>query len=102
MNEIEFRQWLSKKDISKKMQSDFISRLKRLEREIGNCDIDEQYRSNKCQYLLSLFSNKGINEDMDKYQNIDLPIGKYHLSTYKYALTRYIQFLEDRLTLVHE
>ncbi len=47
MREIEFRQWLSKNNISKKMQSDLVSRLKRFEKAIENCDIDEQYRSDK-------------------------------------------------------
>lgn len=98
MDEIGFGQWLSKNGISKKMQSDLISRLKRFEREIGSCDIDEQYRNDRFHYLFSLFQNKGINENMKAYQNIDLPIGKYHFSVFKYALNKYKQFLEDNVT----
>lgn len=97
MNEIEFRQWLSKNKISKKMQSDLVSRLKRLEKAIEYCDIDEEYRSDKYQYLYSLFENKGINDNMAKLNDVDLPIGKYQLSTFKYTLNKYKQFLEDTL-----
>jgi len=58
MKEIEFRQWLSKNNVPKKIQSDLVSRLKRFERAIENCDIDEQYRSDKFSYLFSLFQNE--------------------------------------------
>lgn len=95
MNEIEFRQWLAKKETALKVQSDLISRLKRLERTIEHGDIDEQYKSDKCAYLLSLFQNKGLNDNMQKLNPIDLPVGKYQLSTFKYALNKYIQFLEE-------
>ncbi|MDR9756184.1 MAG: DNA cytosine methyltransferase [Thermoanaerobacterales bacterium] len=54
MKEIEFRQWLSKNNVPKKIQSDLVSRLKRFERAIENCDIDEQYRSDKT--FLPVFS----------------------------------------------
>lgn len=76
------------------MQSDLISRLKKLEREIKNCDIDEQYRKDKCDYLLKLFDNKGENISQT-YKNNNLPVGKYQLSTYKYALKKYIKFIEE-------
>lgn len=95
MNEIDFKAWLNENNIPKKVQSDFISRLKRLEREIKNCDIDEQYRNDKCVYLLSLFKNKGLNDDMAEYVDSNLPIGKYQLNTYKYALNKYICFLSE-------
>lgn len=94
MNELEFRKWMNEKGIKKKMQSDFISRIKKIEHEIENCDIDEQYRRDKCRYLFSLFNNKGINENMKKYGDIKLPIGKYQLSVYKYSIKKYVEFLE--------
>lgn len=85
------------------MQSDFISRLKRLERAIDNCDLDQQYQSDRFLYLLSLFENKGINDNMNKLSNeVDLPIGTYQLSTFKYALNKYKMFLEDKTTLMLE
>lgn len=77
MNEIDFKIWLNENNTPKKVQSDLISRLKRFEREIKNCDIDEQYRNDKCVYLLSLFKNKGLNDNMAEYINSNLPIGKY-------------------------
>lgn len=101
MNEIEFRHWLSKNNVSKKVQSDLVSRLKRFERAIGNCDIDEQYRKDRYEYLFSLFQNKGVNDNMSKLNNVDLPIGEYQLSVYKYALNKYKQYIEDSSTLKH-
>ena len=78
-----------------KLNGDTISRLKRIEREIENCDIDEQYRSDKCEYLLKLFLDMGNNDEMKKYLNANLPIGKYYMSTYRQALKQYIQFSDD-------
>lgn len=95
MKEIEFRQWLSNNDVSKKMQSDFVSRLKRFERAIGACDIDEQYNKDGFVYLFSLFDNKGLNDNMNKLKDANLPIGTYQLSTFKYALNKYKLFLDD-------
>lgn len=95
MNEIKFRQWLSKNNISKKMQSDLVSRLKRFERINGHIDIEEGYRKDNCSFLFSLFKNKGINNNMKKMGETELPIGKYQLSTYKYALSLYVKYLQD-------
>ena len=55
MNEVEFRNWLEKRNVKKKVQADYVSRLKRIERELNHCDIDEQYRNDKCEHLMSLF-----------------------------------------------
>ncbi len=94
MNELDFRTWLSRQDANKKVISDIVSRLKRIEREITLCDIDIEYRKDECDTLLSLFRNKGINEQMNALET-SLPIGKYQLSTYKYALKKYIAFLSE-------
>lgn len=95
MNEIEFRIWLKKKGVKTKVAGDTISRLKRIEREIENCDIDEQYHNDKCEYLLKLFLDMGNNDEMRKYPNANFPIGKYYMSTYRHALKQYIQFSDD-------
>lgn len=95
MNEVEFRNWLINKGTKTKVAGDTISRLKRIEREIENCDIDEQYRSDKCEYLLKLFLDMGNNDEMKKYPNANFPIGKYYMSTYRHALKQYIQFSEE-------
>lgn len=94
MNEMDFRIWLSHQGINKKVSSDLVSRLKRIEREINHCDIDKEYRSDQCNALLSLFRSKGINAQMDALET-SLPVGKYQLSTYKYALQKYITFLTE-------
>lgn len=93
MNEIDFRNWMVAKGIPKKVQGDYISRIKRLERSI-QIDLDEQYVSDRCESILPIFANKGLNPEMRKFQQNDLPIGQYHLSTYKLAVKKYIQFSE--------
>ncbi len=95
MNEVEFKNWLVKKDVNKKVQSDIVSRIKKIEKEIENCDIDEQYRSDRCEYLMSLFSNMGMNNEMKKYPFADFPIGKYYMSTFRHAIKHYVRFCDD-------
>ncbi|MBQ9743956.1 MAG: hypothetical protein IJW19_02420 [Clostridia bacterium] len=95
MNEIDFKAWLRSQNTIKKVQGDLISRIKRLERVFGNIDLDEEYQKDKCCFLLSLFKNKGVNSEMNKFEIAELPIGQYQLSTYKYALKKYISFIES-------
>lgn len=95
MNEVEFRNWLSKNGIPGKVQSDYISRLKRVERELNQCDIDEQYRTDKCEHLMAAFLNMGNNDEMRKYPNADLPIGKYYMSTFRLAIKKYVTFCDE-------
>ena len=92
MNELEFKIWLDKNSYSKKMQSDIVSRIKKLERANNFTDIEETIKIDNGLYLLSIFRNKGINEDMAKLNTSYLPIGKYQLSTYKYAVKLYLKF----------
>lgn len=96
MNEIDFKQWLHTHNVSKKVQGDLISRIKHLERVLDNIDLDVEYKKDKCTFVLSLFHNKGCNLNMDKFKNQTLPIGKYQLSTYKYAVKKYIYFIESK------
>lgn len=95
MNEVEFKNWLSKKGVTEKVQSDYISRLKRVERELNQCDIDEQYRTDRCEHIMAVFLNMGINEKMKKYSNVNLPIGKYYMSTFRHAIKTYVQFSDE-------
>ena len=97
MKELEFRQWMIQKGIKTKVQSDCISRIKRIEKELNHCDIDEQYRSDKCEFLMSLFVNMGQNDNMKKYPNAKLPIGKYYMSTYRHSIKQYVAFCEETL-----
>ena len=95
MNEVEFRIWLTKKGVSGKLQGDCISRIKRVEKELNHCDIDDHYCNDKCAHLMAAFLNMGLNDDMKKYPNPNLPIGKYYMSTYRRAIKQYIEFLES-------
>ncbi len=95
MNEVDFRNWLSGKGLNKKYQSDIVSRIRKIEREIDHCDIDEQYHSDQCEYLMSLFLNMGQNPQMQQYPNANFPIGKYHMSTFRLAINYYRQFCQE-------
>ena len=95
MRKTEFRSWLINNGVKTKVAGDTISRLKRVEREIEHCDIDEQYRSDRCEHLLRLFLDMGNNEEMKKYPNANLPIGKYYMSTYRHAIKQYVQFCDE-------
>lgn len=94
MNEVEFRNWKMQNGCKKKLSSDTISRLKRIEKEL-RCDIDIEFKKDKCQYLISLFLAMGRNEEMKKYGDVNLPIGKYYMATYTSAIRNYVEFLED-------
>jgi hypothetical protein len=97
VNEVEFRNWLASKGMKKKVQSDTVSRLKRVEKEINRCDIDEHYRNDRCEYLLSLFTNMGKNEEMERFPDANLPIGKYYMSTFRHALKKYVEFCDETI-----
>lgn len=94
MNEVEFRNWLNQQGTTKKVQSDILSRLRRIEKELDQCDIDECFDSDQCSSLLAIFENKGENEEMKKYPHANFPVGKYYMSTFRHALKKYIQFRE--------
>ena len=96
MNELMFRKWLADNKYNYKVASDTVSRLKNIEYSVNYCDIDKEYEKDECAYLISLFRNKGQNEDMIALSDNKLPIGKYSLSTYKYALNIYIRFKKDK------
>ena len=95
MNEIEFRTWLNNEGLSRKVQGDLISRIKKIERVCGNCDIDDEYNRDHCEFILSLFRNKGINADMDRFEKNNFPIGKDYMAAYKYAVQKYVLYRES-------
>lgn len=94
MDEIGFRIWLSKANYNKKVQGDSISRLKRIEREL-EIDLDEQYKKDNMEDIMKAFLNMGNNEQMSKYGNVDFPVGKYYMSTYRYSLKQYIKYKNE-------
>lgn len=95
MNEYEFYMYLRKLGTSIKVCSDNISRIKRVEKSIKDCDIDEEYHKDKCESLLNLLKKKGENEDIKKVLIGTLPIGSYTMNTYKYAIRKYVAFMEE-------
>lgn len=96
MDEISFRTWLANSPKTKKVQADTISRLKTLQRELGSCDLDNEYNTDGCANILSALKNKGENDVMRSYGEVTLPIGKYTLSAYRYALNMYIKFRKSQ------
>lgn len=96
MDEIGFRNWLCASDKSKKVQSDTVSRLKTLQRELGYCDLDEEYERDGCGRILAALSKKGENEIMRSYGEVKLPVGQFTLGAYRYALRTYIRYREAR------
>ena len=95
MKELDFHNWLTNNDTPQKLCSDYVSRLKRLELSLRDCDIDQEYLKDKCLSLLEMFKKGGKNEKMASCHIGNLPIGKYHLATYKYALNKYLEFLKS-------
>ena len=95
MNEIEFTVWLKANETPSKLCSDHVSRIKRVERSIADCDIDEEYARDRCHTLLSLFAHTGKNKEMEARMLGDLPIGKYHLSAFTYSIRKYVAFRDE-------
>lgn len=95
VNEINFYNWLQQNNVPKKNCCDMVSRIKKIEKALISCDIDEEYKKNKCRDLLNCFYNCGRNENMANRLKGDLPIGKYYLAAYKYAVKKYIKFRDS-------
>lgn len=95
MNEIDFSVWLTKNNTPKKVCSDYVSRLKKIEHSLSNCDLDEEYNKDKCVSLINLFKKAGNNENMQSRHIVGLPIGKYYLAAYKFSVKKYVEFRND-------
>lgn len=94
MRKDEFRNWLIDHGYAKKTAGDFCSRIARVCREMG--DLDAAYNEDRCEFILSCFEHRGINPNMELFDQINLPIGAYSLATYKYAVKKYIEFLDEQ------
>lgn len=95
MDEIGFRNWLTASNKSKKVQGDIVSRLKTLQRELGCCDLDDEYKRDYCNKIFSALENKGENDIMKSFGEVKLPIGQFSLSVYRYALRTYLKYLDS-------
>lgn len=93
MQELEFRKWLNENGISKKMQSDYISRLKRLETKLEFFDIDEEYKTDKCQKLLKYLTD-GCKDSPYSRELILLGTSRQY-TVLKHTVKKYITFLES-------
>lgn len=102
MNEIDFVLWLKANETPRKLCSDHVSRIKRIERSIADCDIDEEYARDRCRSLLVLFAHTGKNKEMEARMIVDLPIGKYHLSAFTYSIRKYVAFRDEASLLLKE
>jgi hypothetical protein len=90
-----FKEWVAYCYSSKKVANDNVSRLKRVEKELPGIDLDKEYEKDRCVYLMSLFDNRGNNEQMKKYSHSKLPVGETYFSTYKYAIKKYVKFCDE-------
>lgn len=91
MNEQEFRSWLLSKGTNRKVIGDNISRLKKVEKEL-KIDLDKEYRYKRIYKVADAFSKAGNNKIMKEYGEVTLPIGKACMSSYRYAIRKYIQY----------
>ncbi len=92
MNEIGFRKYLFDLKTPKKVVSDHVSRLKRIEKSILNCDLDEEYDKNECVQLLKLCEKNYDLSKLDLEIVAPLPIGNYSMNTFKHSIKKYCQF----------
>ena len=81
MNTVEFNNWLLSNGTNKKVASDIVSRLKRIDRELlySECStsVDEQFNVDSCSSLLECLSKN--NRDVSKYFAI-IMISKNYLN----------------------
>lgn len=97
MNTVEFNNWLLSNGTNKKVASDIVSRLKRIDRDLlyseSSTSVDEQFNIDSCSSLLECLSKN--NRDANNIiQNSSLPVNKTEISNYKSALKKYIKYLE--------
>ena len=95
MDEIGFRLWMNEKGVNKKVQMDCICRLKRIERELNQCDLDEQYCLDRCEFIMNAFLKQGNNDNMRKFPQASLPFGRYYMNTYRLAIKKYVKFRDE-------
>ncbi|MDO5018757.1 MAG: hypothetical protein Q4E02_05595 [Lagierella massiliensis] len=95
MNIMEFSNYLLSKGNKKKVVSDIVSRLKRIDNELilMGTSIDEQYSVDKCNVLIKSFSRK--TSDFEKMlKGSSLPLDKPEIANYKYSLNKYLGYLD--------
>ena len=91
----EFKQWLSKKGVSDKVQSDYVSRIKRIEKELKPLLVDQEYEKDKCKSIIAIFDNRGFNKRMEKFHDITFPLGSSQMNSFRLVLNKYVEFREE-------
>ena len=92
MQREKFRDWLLGKGLSGKVVSDHLSRAARIERAFS-VSLCAEFKKDKFVRLYSFFRRYGVNSDMQKFPNADLPVGKTSMASIKHSLKVYGQFL---------
>ncbi len=96
MNTVDFNNWLLSKGKRKKVASDTVSRLKRIDKELLNSTyhttVDEQYNIDKCENLLNSFNLK-YPDKKKLLLGSSLPINNPEIANYKSALKKYMEYL---------
>lgn len=99
MNTVEFNNWLLSNGKSKKVASDIISRLKRIDYELINSSVessvDNEFNFDRCSRLLRSFSRK-IPDEEKILKGSSLPLKKPEIANYKYSLNQYISYLDSK------
>lgn len=95
MDEIGLRNWMTSQGRNRKVTSDVVSRLKKIEREFGRIDIHDEYKKDRCERLMKAFSKKGENTVMQSMRSAAFPVGTYQMLTYRYAIRQYVIFADS-------
>lgn len=97
MNIVEFNNYLLSEGSKKKVASDMISRLKRIDNELilMGTSIDEQYSNDKCSVLIKSL-NKKISDSEEMLKGSSLPLDKPEIANYKHSLKKYINYLNSK------
>lgn len=97
MNILELNNYLLSKGRKKKIVSDTISRLKRINNEliIIGTNIDYEYSKNRCAELMRSFNRKCPNSKKILLGS-SLPLDKPEIANYKYAVKQYVSYLESK------
>lgn len=95
MNTVEFSNYLLSNGVKKKVASDIISRLKRINNELLDIgtNIDEQFDLNRCKDICESFNRKKSNSKK-MLKGSSLPLDKPEIANYKYSLNKYINYLD--------
>lgn len=102
MNKEKFSEWLRNNQVPSKMVNDSCSRVKRLEQVFtiiyGNkFSFEEEFNKDRFKNLFFMLRKKGVNPELAKYKNLNLPIGKISMGSIRLSLKKYSLFLAENI-----